>query len=1109
MNCMKCGSANPQGKRFCGDCGTLLPVRCGDCGSENPPGKRFCGDCGAALLLPGPASAGEDRPILPLPDSGAERRQLTVLFCDLVGSTALSTRVDPEDLREIIAAYHKCAGEIVARFEGFVANYMGDGVLAYFGYPQAHEDDAERAIRAGLVLAEAVGRLPIIEKLHARVGIATGLVVVGDLIGSADNRRVVGETLNLAARLQTLAAPDSVVIAASTRLLSGGLFDYEDLGSVEAKGFSEPVRVWRVLGERRLESRFEALHSAALTPLVGREEELALLLRRWERAKVAEGQVVLLSGEPGIGKSRLTVALQEKIHGERHFRLRLFCTPHHRESALFPFITQLERAAELGRDDTPQTKLDKLVRLLDTTPPHEDIAVLAELLSIPANDHYRPINLAPQPKKERTFAALFNQLENVARQKPVLMIFEDAHWSDPTSCDLLDLMVDRIQRLPALLIVTFRPDFQAPWIGQAHVSTMVLSRLNHREGATLVERISGDKALPVDVLEEIITRADGVPLFVEELTKALLDVADASEAMTGATQQVPRRKYLVPSTLHASFMARLDRLGPTSKEVAQVGSAIGREFSFELLAQIASFPNEEQLRDALRQLAIAGLIIQRGQPPHSSYMFKHALLQDAAYGSLTRPKRQHIHSAVKTVLERSVPEVVEAQPELLAFHCSEAGLVSEAITYSERAGRRAAQRSANREAAGHFRNALQLLKQTPEGAERDDRELQLLNALGPALMATMSSSAPDVVNTYARAGELARRTGRSAQLFPTIWGAHLVAAVAGDYSSADRLTDELFAIARTVNDDGLLLQAHHASFTGLKAGGDLMAAQQQAEAVMALYNPERHGDHALIYGAHDPACCAEMGIALTLLLRGFAEQSQRHAEQARRHAESLSHPPSLAHALRLAGELHQLRREPDAASEVAAGLLPLTIEHGSAVGRANAMMLRGWARVLQGERAEGLEDVREGLHLWRRTGSRYYASYRLGVAADAFAAANEHEEALQLVEEAFGAVEGVGDSWFKAELYRLRGALLLAWRHDEAEAESCFKQAVTIASTQSARLLEIRAAVGLARLWRGLSRCDEASKILSSIYQGFTEGFATQDMRDAKSLLDELCSWKG
>jgi predicted ATPase len=527
-----------------------------------------------------------------------------------------------------------------------------------------------------------------------------------------------------------------------------------------------------------------------------------------------------------------------------------------------------------------------------------------------------------------------------------------------------------------------------------------------------------------------------------------------------------------------------------------------------LLAQVASYPNKGHLQDALRQLAAAGLLIQRGQPPHSSYLFKHALLQDAAYGSLLRAKRQHIHTAVKNVLEESVPEIVEAQPELLAFHCSEAGLVSEAIAYWERAGRRAAQRSANREATGHFRNALELLKQTPEGAGRDEQELQLLNALGPALMATMSSSAPEVVNTYARASELARSTGRAAEVFPTIWGAHLVAAVSGDYSTADRLTDELFAIARTVNDDGLLLQAHHASFTGLKAGGDLMAAQRQAEAVMALYNPERHGDHALIYGAHDPACCAQMGIALTLLLRGFPEQSHRHAEQALRHAKSLSHPPSLAHALRLAGELHQLRREPAAASEIAADLLSLTIEHGSAVGRANATMLRGWAQVLQGQHAEGLEDMRDGLHLWRQTGSRYYASYRLGVAADAFAAGGEHEEALQLLDEAFGAVERVGDSWIKAELHRLRGALLLDWRHDEDEAESCFQQAVTVANTQNARLLEIRAAVNLARLWRDQSRCHEAKNVLNSVYQSYTEGFDTKDMRDAKSLLDELCKWE-
>ena len=1112
MNCPSCGGANPEDKRFCGDCGAPLPVRCRACGSENPQGKNFCGDCGAGLAADGRGSAAGDGTARQPPGYEAERREITVLFCDLVGSTALSTRLDPEDLRDVIGAYHKCAAHVVARFEGFVAEYMGDGILAYFGYPRAHEDDAERAVRAGLALVEAVGRLQVSERLRTRVGIGTGLVVVGDLVGTGEMRKsaAVGETPNLAARLQALAPPDGVVIAESTRLLSGALFEYEDLGAVEAKGFSEPVHAWRVLGEGAVDSQFEALHAAALTPLVGREEEIELLLRRWERAKAGDGQVVLLSGEPGIGKSRLMAAFHEKICGETHTRLRYFCSPHHRESALFPFIMQLQRAAGFSREDTPQVKLDKLATLLASTPsPDEDMALFAELLSIPANDRCSPLNFTPQRKKEMTFAALLRQFEALARQSPVLMTFEDAHWSDPTSRDLLDLTVERVPRLPVLLLFAFRPELAPAWTGQAHVTAMMLSRLNKREGANLVGRIIGKEALPNDVVDQIVARADGVPLYIEELTKALLEVTGVGRVGNRSTAEpVPRPLIAVPSTLNASLMARLDQLGLAAKEVAQVGSVIGREFAYEILVALALFPDEEKLRDALRQLAAAGLIVQRGQPPFASYLFKHALLQDAAYGSLLRGKRQQIHAAVRRVLEESTPEVVEAQPELLAFHCMEAGLVREAIDYWERAGHRAALRSANREAAGHFRKALDLLERLPESEERDRRELNLLVALGPTLMATMASTAPEVASTYTRASELAGRTGRSAELFPTLWGAHLVAAVAGDSATADKLVAELFAIARALDDRDLLLQAHHAAFRGTKAAGDLASAQRHAEAVLEQYDPERHSTHALIYGAHDPGSCARIGVALTMLLRGYPDQSRRHAEQALTMARGLPHPPSLAHVLRMAGDLHILRREFISAADVAADFLPLTLRHGSAVGTANGTMLRGWARTMQGHITDGVEEVREGLHLWRQTGSKLDAPFRLGVAADALAAAGHLDDAWFLLNEAIEATELFEERWFKAELHRMQGALMLRWRSEGEDAEACFQQALTVARRQDARLLELRAAGSLARLWRNRDRCADACNLLGSIHERFTEGFATPDLQEAGMLLDELRAGK-
>ena len=831
------------------------------------------------------------------------------------------------------------------------------------------------------------------------------------------------------------------------------------------------------------------------------------MLRRWQRAKTGEGQVVSISGEPGIGKSRLTVALQQKIQAEPHTRLRHFCSPHHQNSALFPFITQLQRAGGFTHADTPRVKLDKLAALLaPTLPPEEDVALLAELLSIPTASRYPALSLTPQRQKDKTFAALLRQVEALAHEKPLLMIFEDAHWSDPTSRDLLHLTVEQVQHLPVLLLVTSRPELQLPWIGQAHVTVMMLSRLNQRDGSALVRRISGDKALPGEVIDEIVGRGDGVPLFVEELTKALLEGVGAGGATAElAVDAAARRTLGVPTTLHGSLMTRLDRLGPAPKEVAQVGSVIGREFTYEMLAAIGPLADQEKLRDALQRLTAAGLIVQRDRPPFASYGFKHVLLQDAAYASLLRGKRQQIHAVVKRALEEGFPEVVEAQPELLAFHCMEAGLVREAIDYWERAGRRAAQRYATREAAVHFRRALELLRRMPESAERDRTELNLLIAAGAVMIATVVSIDPEVVSTYARAGELAHKTGRSAELFPALWGAHLVAIVGGDFRTAANLVDQLFDVARSLGDPDFLLQAHHAAFSGSKAAGELMAAQRHAEAVLALYQPERHSSQALSYGAHDPGSCAQMGAALMLLLRGFPDQAARQVEQALALARRLLHPPSLAHALRLAGELHNLRREPVAIVDIAEDLLPLTVQHGSIVGTAIATMLRGWARVMEGNAAEGLEDVREGLRLWRQTGSRLYIPYRLGVVADALAVAGRQSEALQLLEEAIQATEQIEDRWFEAELHRLKGVLLAGGSSESRkDVEFCLQHALTVARSQDGRLLELRAATSLARFWRDQDRRDQACALLSPIYGWFTEGFNTPDLRDAKALLDEL-----
>ena len=649
------------------------------------------------------------------------------MFSDLVGSTALSARMDPEDLREVISSYQKSVAETVQRFGGFVAKYMGDGVLVYFGYPQAHEHDAERAVRAGLELIQAVGGLNSSAPLKTRVGIATGLVVVGDLIGSGESqeRGIVGETPNLAARLQGIAEPNTVVIAQNTQKLLGNLFDLQDLGAQDLRGIGGPVKAWAALRAASVESRFEALHATGLTALVGRDEELELLLRRWSKAKTGEGQMVLLSGEAGIGKSRVTAALLERLTSEPHTRLRYFCSPQHTDSALYPVIGQMERAAGLAHDDTPQKKLDKLDAVLaQTSTSTEDAALFAEMLSLPNDRRYPTLDLTSEQRRQRTLSALIAQTEALTRQDPVLMIFEDAHWTDPTTLELFGRVVDRIATLRMLLVVTFRPEFQAPWIGRPHVTVLTLNRLTRREIDAMIDGVVGNKPIPVGIRQDIIERTDGIPLFVEEMTKAVLEAGSEGAAQRTAAA-IPSPTLAVPASLQASLMARLDRLGP-AKEVAQIGAAIGREFSHALLSAVVRKP-EPELASALDRLIAAGLLFRQGVPPHSSYLFKHALVQDAAYGTLLREPRRALHARIAETLENQFTEIAESQPELLARHCSEAGLIEKAAQFWAKAAERSLERSAFVEAVAQATRALTQVPALPStlGLRRKQIELQV------------------------------------------------------------------------------------------------------------------------------------------------------------------------------------------------------------------------------------------------------------------------------------------------------------------------------------------------------------------------------------------------
>jgi class 3 adenylate cyclase/predicted ATPase len=1097
MKCLSCGAANPDGKKFCGKCGTLLPVRCVACEAENPPDNKFCADCGAALAIGvSSAPAGAVSPLPTAPTSSTERRQLTVLFCDLVGSTGLASRLDPEDLREIIGVYHRCVADAVARFYGFVAKYMGDGVLVYFGYPQAHEDEAEQAVRAGLALVDAVGRLQGPEPLRVRVGIGTGQVVVGDLIisGEGQERGVVGETPNLAARLQALADPSTVVIGPQTRRLLGNVFEYRDLGAIEVKGFAEPVHAYQVVGESGIESRFEALHGVTLTPLVGREEEIDLLLRQWQRAKRGEGRVVLLSGEPGIGKSRLTVALDERIENEPHTRMRYFCSPQRQDSALYSFIAQLERAAGFEREDTPEVKLDKLAVLAPASP--EDGALLAELLSLPTEGRFPPLQLTPQHKKEKTFEALLRQLEALARQRPVLMLFEDVHWIDPSSRELLDLLVERVPRLPVLLLVTFRSEFQPPWSGQAHVTVLVLNRLDRQEGAALVKRVVGTEALPGDVIAEIVKRTDGVPLFVEELAKAVLEGSKAGTALSRAGATAPH----VPATLHASLMARLDRLGPAAKEVAQVGAALGREFPYELLAAVAQ-RNPAELDAALDQLVAAGLAFRRGAPPQATFLFKHALVQDAAYGTLLRGARQELHGRAAHVLEKQWPETAETQPELLAHHFTQAGLVERAIAYYARAGQRAIGRSAIAEAITQLTKGLELLTSMPDSVSRQRQELELQIALGRALIVTQGFAAAAVGEAYTRARTLCEQLGRPPEIMQVLYGQYLNHLYRGPLRLAREIAAELLQRGEDGADAAITMMGHRLSGLPCFYFGEFLASRAHLEQALARFDPA-HRPFYVSFHIQDPLIPLLNYLSWDLFCLGYLDQARLRSEAAVEEACKLGHAYSLAIALFGACCVDWATRSREELLARADTLIAVSAEHNFSYPRSVGTVFRGWALAGSGQTGEGIALLKAGVAAYRATGSVTELPSFLILLADAESLAKQRDEGLEHLAEAERLIAETEERWAEAELHRARGELLRA--DDDIAAERSFSHAIGIAQQQSAKFWELRAAISLARLWREQGKRDAARDLITPIYSWFTEGFDTPVLKEAKALLDEL-----
>ena len=1045
--------------------------------------------------------------------AAAERRQLTVMFCDLVGSTAMSARLDPEDMREMIAAYHQCCASLIERGGGFVAKYMGDGVLGYFGYPQAHEHDAERAVRAGLAIVEAAPTLQTAAgvPLHVRVGIATGIVIVGDPLGSgeAQEREVVGATPNLAARLQGIAEPDSVVIAEGTRKLLGELFELVDLGPQKLKGVAGITPAFAALRESSQANRFDALHPDGLAALVGREAECELLLRRWAKAKGGEGQVVLISGEAGIGKSRLTAEFLERLPGEPHTRLRYFCSPQHTDSALYPIIGHIERAANFAREDDAKTRLDKLEAVLSrSSMSDEDAALLAQMLSLPNDGRYPALDLAPHQRRQRTLAALARRIEGIARETPVLMVYEDAHWADPSSLEAIGLLVDKIEALRLLLFVTFRPEFVPPWAGRPHVTALAINRLAPREVTALIDRVAGDKRLAANIRQDIVERADGIPLFVEEMTKAVLE-ADGDGAAARMVASAPSSALAVPASLHASLMARLDRLGP-AKGAAQIGAAIGREFSHALLVSVASETGPE-LAASLDRLLQSGLLSREGTPPHATYLFKHALVQDAAYGTLLRESRRALHTRIADAIEERFPEVAESHPETLARHCTEAGQIEKAASLWGKAGQRSLGNAAFPEAEGQLTRALAQITSLPSAPVLHREQINLQVGLSYALMQTKGYGASETKAAFELARVLIQRAEALREpaedplaLFSILYGVWVWNFAAFNSRATLDLARQFLTLAGEQNETLPLAIGHRMTASSLLVAGDIAKAREHFDSASALYNPDKHRPLVARIG-HDLGVMTLCHRGVDLWLLGYPEAARADIDRALRDAREFKHAATLMYALTYNSIVNALRR--DIAKAQPDELLALADEKGAVFWKASGGLVKSWLFVLTGRASEAVTSFSSAIAMSRSTGATIFVPLFLSMLGSAFAELRQFDQARRCIGEAMALAEASGERWFDAEIYRIAGEIELGSSEREGpNAQRYFEQALGVARAQQARSLELRAATSLARLWRGQGRRTEARDLLARVYDGFTEGFETLDLKEAKALLEELAS---
>jgi predicted ATPase/class 3 adenylate cyclase len=1075
----------------------IAALRAGESGTGAPAAAE------ATLAIPGSR-----------PEERAERRQVTVMFSDLVGSTALSARLDPEDLREVTSAYQTCVAEIVHRFDGFVAAHTGDGVLAYFGYPEAHEDDAERAIRAGLEMVIAVTRIETHATVQTRVGIATGLVIVGDLFetDASQHQAIVGETPNLAARLQSIAAPDCVVVAEGTRKLIGDLFELRFLGTQNLKGIAEPVRAWSAQRASSVESRFDALHASGLTEFVGRREEVEYLLRRWALATGGDGQVVLVSGEAGIGKSRLAIAFSECL-GAPHTRMRYFCSPQHTNTPFFPIIGQMERAAEFTQDDSPKTKLDKLDALFarSFTSPH-DAALFCEMLSLANDGRYPILELTPHQRRRKTLEALTGQLEALSRTNPVLMIFEDLQWTDPTSLEALDMTVERIKELRALLIVTSRPEADRRWLGRTNVTALVLNRLDERESAAVVEQVACNKPLPASARRKIIERTDGIPLFIEEMTKAALDAGgeDDGERMLAAAA-APSME--VPASLHASLLARLDQLGP-AKRVAQIGAVIGREFHHNLLAAVVRAPAPE-LQSALNRLIQTGLLFRQSIAPEATYLFKHALVQEVAYSTLLREPRRDLHARVAEAVESRFPDIAASRPELLAHHYTEAGLIEKAVGLWGKAGERSLAQSALVEAAEQLKRAISQIVKLPSTPERRRQEIMLQVALTNPLIHIKGYASPETRAAVERAHFLidqAEELGEPLEdpllLFSVLYGFWVANYVAFNGDLMHELSAQFLSLAEKRRAAVPVMTGHRIVGTTLLYKGDFANARRHFEQALALYDPVGHRPLAARFGT-DAAVSVLFYRSMAQWSLGYPDAALADAKRAVKQAREIGQASTLMAALAVPSITHILCGQYADALALLDEAVALADEKGSLFWRGH-VATKGCALVLTGKISEAIRLIISGRTAWQATGTTVWTPTYLAYLAQAYAELGQFEEAFRCVGEATRALQTSKEKWYEPDVHRIAGQVtLMAPEADAAKAEAHLERALSVARRQQAKSWELRAAMSLARLRRDQGKVPQARELLAPVYGWFTEGFDTRDLKDAKALLAELTPHAG